>query len=67
MVWQGMTKVESFLKHILDKMPMGLFVYGDYAKRLMIKEGFDENKLHVIHNSLAYSKQIKIRKQLMII
>lgn len=45
---------------------MGLFVYGDYAKRLMIKEGFDENKLHVIHNSLAYSKQIKIRKQLMI-
>lgn len=63
--WYGKeTKVESFLKHILDNMPAGLFVYGNYAKRLMIKEGFDEKKLYVIHNSLAYSKQLEIRKQL---
>lgn len=63
--WYGKeTKAESFLKHILDKMPSGLFVYGNYAKQLMIKEGFDENKLHVIHNSLAYSKQLETRKEL---
>lgn len=63
--WYGKeTKLESFLKHILDKMPSGLFVYGNYAKQLMIKEGFDERKLHVIHNSLAYSKQIETRKKL---
>ncbi|MBO4427598.1 MAG: glycosyltransferase [Bacteroidales bacterium] len=63
--WYGKeTKVESFLKHILDKMPTGIFLYGDYAKQLMIKEGFDANKLHVVHNSLAYSKQIEVRKLL---
>ena len=63
--WYGKeTMVESFLKHILDKMPSGLFVYGNYAKGLMIKEGFDEKKLHVIHNSLSYSKQLDVRKEL---
>ena len=63
--WYGKeTKMESFLKHILDKMPTGLFLYGNYAKNLMTKEGFDENKLHVIHNSLSYSKQLEARKTL---
>ena len=52
------------MKHIFDKMPTGLFVYGNYAKDLMIDEGFDEHKLHVVHNSLAYSKQLEIRKTL---
>lgn len=65
--WYGKeTRMESFLKKILDKMPAGLFVYGNYAKNLMIKEGFEEKKLYVIHNSLAYSKQFEIRKQLSI-
>ena len=65
--WYGTeTKVETFLKHILDKMPAGLFVYGNYAKLLMIKEGFDESKLNVIHNSLAYSKQLEIRRHLVL-
>lgn len=60
--WYGKeTRFESFLKHILDKMPTGLFVYGEYAKGLMIKEGFNKEKLHVIHNSLAYSEQLKTR------
>jgi len=63
--WYGKeTKVEGILKHVLDKMPSGLFVYGEYAKKLMISEGFDENKLHVIHNSLSYSKQLEVRKHL---
>lgn len=63
--WYGKeNKAERFLKHILDKMPTGLFVYGNYAKNLMIKEGFDEKKLHVIHNSLSYSKQLTVRQGL---
>lgn len=63
--WYGKeTRFESFLKHILDKMPTGLFVYGEYAKNLMIQEGFKEEKLHVIHNSLAYSEQLKTRSKL---
>ncbi len=65
--WYGKeTKVERFLKHILDRMPNGLFLYGNYAKNLMIREGFDEEKLHVVHNSLSYSKQVEVRKRLQI-
>ena len=30
----------------------------------MIKEGFNPEKLYVIHNSLAYDEQVSIRKQL---
>lgn len=30
----------------------------------MIKDGFDPDKLYTIHNSLAYDKQIEVRKQL---
>ena len=63
--WYGKeTRLERSLKHVLDKMPTGLFVYGDYAKGLMIKEGFKKEKLHVIHNSLAYSKQLATRASL---
>lgn len=42
----------------------GIFLYGNYARQLMVKEGFNPSKLFTIHNSLAYDKQIKIRKEL---
>ena len=41
-----------------------ILLYGDYAKQLMIKEGFNSKKLHVIYNSLAYDKQLSIRNKL---
>ncbi|MBR4597128.1 MAG: glycosyltransferase family 4 protein [Opitutales bacterium] len=63
--WYGR---EGFFKKILKKIFFGLsdgiFVYGDYARSLMVKEGFDEKKLFPIHNSLAYSKQMEIRREL---
>lgn len=39
----------------------GLFLYGNYARELMIKEGFNPEKLYVIHNSLDYSNQLALR------
>lgn len=63
--WYGKeTTLESFLKRRLNNMATGIFLYGDYAKELMLKEGFSPNKLHVIYNSLDYSNQIKVRDQL---
>lgn len=63
--WYGK---ECFIKKILKKfflkLPNGILLYGNYAKTLMIKEGFDENKLFVIHNSLNYDKQIEIRNRI---
>lgn len=64
--WYGKeTLLESFIKKIEFKLPNGgIFTYGNYARNLMIKQGFNKNKLFTIHNSLAYDKQIEIRKHL---
>ena len=44
-------------------MPVnGFFLYGQYAKNLMIKDGFKEHKLNVVYNSLDYEKTAEIRK-----
>ena len=62
--WYGKeTWLERIIKKIFLKLPNGgILLYGNYAKDLMVKEGFDEKKLFVIHNSLAYSKHLALRK-----
>lgn len=64
--WYGKeSKVERIVKKWLFKLPNGgSFLYGNYSRDLMIKEGFNPAKLYVIHNSLAYDEQVAIRKQL---
>lgn len=63
--WYGKESwIEKVLKRLLYKRVRGLFLYGNYAKELMINEGFDEERLFVIHNSLSYSKQISARRYL---
>ena len=61
--WYGK---ETYFKKIIKKffyIPVsGFFLYGEYAKNLMIKEGFKENKLKVVYNSLDFEKTKKIRK-----
>lgn len=61
--WYGKeTKIEKILKKIFFRLPNGgIFLYGNYAKKLMISEGFNPNKLYVIHNSLAYQRQLALR------
>lgn len=61
--WYGKeTMPIKIIKKIFFSMSNGVLLYGDYAKRLMIEEGFKSSKLHVIYNSLNYNQQIKIRK-----
>lgn len=64
--WYGKeSKAERVVKKLLFKLPNGgSFLYGYYSRELMIKEGFRPDKLYVIHNSLAYDEQVKIRKQM---
>lgn len=63
--WYGKESfIERALKKIYYKLTDGIFLYGYYAKNLMIKEGFSEKKLFVIHNSLQYEKHLKIRESL---
>lgn len=57
------SKTELFFwKRPLFRMPDAIFTYGDYAKKLMIEDGFDEKKIHPIHNSLDYDTQLALRK-----
>ena len=53
--------IKKWMKRIYFGLADGAFIYGNYAKKLMIKNGFDGTKLHVIHNSLDYDSQIEIR------
>ena len=64
--WYGKeTRFERWLKKRFFRLAGGgIFLYGNYARGLMIKEGFDANRLFVIHNSLAYDQQLAIRQQL---
>lgn len=64
--WYGKeSRVERIVKKWLFKLPNGgSFLYGNYSRDLMIKEGFNSEKLYVIHNSLAYDEQVEIRKQI---
>lgn len=63
--WYGKeSRIERIIKKTLFKMADGTFLYGNYARELMLKEGFDKEKLFVIHNSLAYDEQLAIRSKL---
>lgn len=63
--WYGKESLpQKFIKKIFFKLPNGLLLYGNYAKELMLKEGFNESYMTVIHNSLAYDKQLIIRDNL---
>lgn len=63
--WYGK---ETWLRRMLKKnffqLASGVFLYGNYARELMIKNGFDAAKLYVIHNSLNYGQQLALRRSL---
>lgn len=42
----------------------GVFLYGEYAKDILIKWGVPESKLHVIYNSLSYDEQLPLRNSI---
>lgn len=60
--WYGKeSRLQKNIKKFFFRKVDGFFLYGDYARNEMIKEGFDANKLHVIKNSLDYDKQLELR------
>lgn len=59
------SRIQKFVKKLFLRLPNGgIFLYGNYARNHMIQEGFDADKLFVIHNSLAYARQLGIRNSL---
>ncbi|MGN6602367.1 MAG: glycosyltransferase family 4 protein [Ginsengibacter sp.] len=59
---------ENWLKKIFKMIFFGLsdkvFLYGEYARDLMVREGFNPKKLVPLYNSLDYNKQVGIRARL---
>ena len=63
--WYGKeSRIARVIKKAFFKLAHGIFLYGNYAKNLMIKEEFKPDRLFVIHNSLNYTYQIEIRKKI---
>lgn len=62
--WYGKeNRLERLLKKVFFKLPNGgVFLYGNHARELMKQEGFNADKLYVIHNSLDYDAQLTIRE-----
>ena len=53
-------RIRSFFYNLSD----GIFLYGHMAKQVMTKNGFPEDKLHVIYNSLDYTKSLQLRSEI---
>lgn len=63
--WYGR---EGFVKKWMKRAFFGLadktFLYGNYARQIAIQQGNNPHKLFVIHNSLDYETQIRLRESL---
>ncbi|MEN7551143.1 glycosyltransferase [Rapidithrix thailandica] len=57
------SNVKKKIKSIFFRLSKGVFVYGDYSKKLMIESGVPKEKIHVINNSLNHSKILKAREK----
>lgn len=60
----GDLKLQLFFRLMFYRFADDLFVYEKRAKKLLLKEGFKEDNIHVIYNSLDYSVHKKIRSEL---
>lgn len=57
--------IERLFKKLFFRLPNGgVFLYGNYARSLMIKCRLNPQKLYTLHNSLDYDSQISIRNKL---
>lgn len=63
--WYGKeTRFVGFVKKIFFALTDGILCYGDYAKKLMIENGINPQKIHVVHNSLDHVNQISYRDRI---
>lgn len=55
---------QVIIKKVFYSLSTYVLLYGNYAKKLMLSEGFKESKLKVIYNSLNYDEQLILRNSL---
>ena len=63
--WYGKERgIKSMIKKSFFQLSDTILLYGNYAKKLLIDEGFKNDKLIVIYNSMDFKKQLEVRKGL---
>lgn len=55
------TTLKRIIKWPFYHMATRIITYGNYSRGVMIKEGYNPEKISVLHNSLAYSEQLAVR------
>jgi glycosyltransferase involved in cell wall biosynthesis len=55
------TGFKGWFRRMFYRLPHGMLLYGNWAKKLMVEMGFDKNTLFVVFNSLDYKKQLLLR------
>jgi len=56
--------IRGFIKKLFYKLSDGFLLYGNYARQIMIENGFNPDELYVVYNSLDYERQCSIRNKL---
>ena len=60
--WYGDENLaKRWIKRFFFSLSSKVLLYGDHARNLMIKQGFDPEKLFCIYNSLDIDQQLRIR------
>jgi glycosyltransferase involved in cell wall biosynthesis len=63
--WYGdESLMKKSVKKIFFKMANRVFLYGNYALELMVKDKFSRDNLICVYNSIDYDKQSIVRQQL---
>ena len=60
-VYEEEKGLKNYFRLKFYKLADGLFLYGNYAAKMIEKKGIENNKLHVIYNSLDYEAHLKLR------
>ena len=58
------SRIRAWVQRFRYTYIKGAFLYGNYAKDILVKYGIPERKLHVIYNSLDYDRQLPMRSAL---
>ena len=56
--------MKGWIREKFYKLPDALLLYGNRAKEMLLKRGFNKDSLYVVYNSLDYLRQSQVRNSL---
>ena len=59
------TGFKKWIAMMSKKLAKGVFLYGNYAKDILLKWGIPADKMYIIYNSLSYDEQLPLRNSIL--